>query len=135
MALNVNVVVASVAVAGLMGCASDPNRSVGQRMDDHSVSSRVEDVLGDSPVYKFPHVKVSTYNGVAQLSGFVHQEEQREAATQLAKQAPGVRQVINNISVLSRDAAMGGTRVQGSSTTGTVDRSTTNSTYQPDIRK
>ena len=129
---------AAVLLAALAGCASDPNRSVGRRLDDRNVANQISDALDDSPVYKFPHVKVTAYNGVVQLSGFVHHEQQRQAAVELARQAPGAVQVINNISVLSPEAAMGAPRVQPMRTYGSETNVKTNNQYrtsQPDIRK
>jgi len=122
----------------LVGCANDPNRTAGRQMDDRKISGRISDALGDSPVYKFPHVHVSTYNGVAQLSGFVYREEQKSAATDVARNTPGVTQVINNISVLPPEAAMGSTRTQSTRSQGSetyVRTNHVNEAQQPEIRK
>src|SRR5688572_28547066 len=104
------VMVAAVAV-GLFGCAkdNDPYRSSGRVMDDRMVNNRVKDALDDSPVYKFPNVAVMTYNGIVQLNGFVHREEQKAVAADMARNIPGVREVINNIAILLPEAAYGGT--------------------------
>ena len=122
----------------LVGCANDPNRSAGRQMDDRAISGRISDALDDSPVYKFPHVHVSTYNGVVQLSGFVNRDEQKAAATEAARNTPGVTQVINNISVLPAEAAMGATRAQPSRSYGSETYLRTNEVnraQEPDIRK
>ena len=131
----------AVVLGAMMGCASDPNRTAGQRLDDRLTTARINDVLEDSPVYKFPHVKVTTYGGVVQLSGFVHSQEQKQAATQVAQNTPGVAQVINNISVLPPDTAMGGVRQQPMRTYGSernVPNTRTNENYrsrESEIRK
>jgi hypothetical protein len=83
----------------LTACTSDHDRTAGRVLDDHRISSRVQSELNHSPVYKFPHVKVSAYNGAVQLNGFVNREEQKTEATELAKRVPGVTEVINNISM------------------------------------
>ncbi len=57
------------------------------------------DALHHDNVYKFPEVKVSTFKGTVQLSGFVNQTEQKDRAENLAKGTPGVREVVNNITV------------------------------------
>ena len=93
-------------VFGLTGCASDPQRSTGRRLDDSRITSKVKGALNSSPIYKFPYVKVATYNGVVQLSGFVNKDEQKAEATQIAKAVRGVDEVINNVSLAP--AAMGG---------------------------
>jgi len=106
---TVNLVICAsllAAVCGLTGCAGDPQRSTGRRLDDSRITSKVKGGLNNSPIYKFPYIKVSTYNGVVQLSGFVSKEEQKAEATQIARTIPGVDEVINNVSLAP--AAMGG---------------------------
>lgn len=94
-----------VAIAGLAllftGCIyyGDAHRSTGRVIDDRGIAGRVRGSLGESPVYKFPYVNVSTFNGVVQLSGFVTREEQKAEAGELARRVPGVVEVINNISL------------------------------------
>lgn len=94
---------------GMVSCAKDPHRSSGRVIDDRMVTGRVRGALNDSPVYKFPHVDVTTYNGVVQLSGFVHRDEQKAVAADMARSIEGVREVINNISMVPQDPAYGGT--------------------------
>jgi hypothetical protein len=43
-----------------------------------------------------------------QLNGFVHREEQKAMATEVARNIEGVREIINNISILPQEA-YGGT--------------------------
>ena len=57
----VSAVMIVVVAAGIVGCAKDPYRSSGRVLDDRMVNNRVKDVLDDSPVYKFPHVDVNTF--------------------------------------------------------------------------
>lgn len=102
------VIIAALA-GGIMGCANDPYRTSGRVMDDRTVKNRVKDALNDSPVYKFPHVDVITYNGVVQLNGFVHRDEQKAVAAEMARGIEGVRDVINNISIIPQDPVYGGT--------------------------
>jgi hyperosmotically inducible periplasmic protein len=94
--------------AGIVGCSKDPYRSSGRVLDDRTVKNRVKGALNDSPVYKFPHVDVNTYNGIVQLNGFVHREEQKAMAAEVARNIEGVREIINNISILPQEA-YGGT--------------------------
>jgi hyperosmotically inducible protein len=90
---------ASVAIMALTGCQSTSDRSTGRQLDDRIVNSKVKDALDDTPVYKFPEVRVMTYGGVVQLSGFVNSEEQKTKAGELARKVEGVYDVINNISL------------------------------------
>ena len=79
--------------------SSSSERSAGRQLDDRIVNSKVKDALDDAPVYKFPEVRVMTYGGTVQLSGFVSSEEQKTKAAELAKRVDGVHEVINNISL------------------------------------
>jgi hypothetical protein len=93
---------ASVAILALTGCQStSSDRSVGRKLDDRIVNSRVKDALSGDALYKFPEVRVMTYDGVVQLSGFVTSEEQKSKAGEVAKKVEGVHDVINNISLKS----------------------------------
>ena len=82
-----------------VGCMSTADRTAGRQLDDRIVNSRVKDALGDSPTYKFEEVRVMTYGGVVQLSGFVNTGEQKSKAAELARTVDGVHEVINNISL------------------------------------
>jgi osmotically-inducible protein OsmY len=93
--------VSALAMAGGMtGCAGDRyTQSTGERIDDKSESSRVRGALSDDTQYKYQDVKVQTFKGVVQLSGFVNSREQKNRAGDLAKKVEGVKEVENNITV------------------------------------
>ena len=87
-------------MGALSGCAGDRyKQSTGEFIDDKATASRVRDRLSDDTVYKYPDVKVTVFKGTAQLSGFVNQKAQKDRATDLAKNASGVKEVVNNITV------------------------------------
>jgi len=93
-----------VTALGFVGCASDNDatqnshkRSTGQYIDDKMLVQRVKAALGDSPVYKFPDVKVNTFNGTVQLTGFVESEEQKAKAEEIARNVRDVAGVQNQI--------------------------------------
>jgi osmotically-inducible protein OsmY len=82
------------------GCASDPaERSAGQAIDDEATARRVEQALRSDPAYKFTDVKVASYEGKVQLSGFVDKEEQKDQAADIAKKVQGVKEVKNEIAM------------------------------------
>ena len=94
------------AVLATTGCASwerDGDRTAGRVVDDSNVTGRVEDKLSAEPVYKFSDVDVKTFNGVVQLSGFVDTQEQKARAGEVARSVEGVGNVVNNITLKSRD--------------------------------
>jgi osmotically-inducible protein OsmY len=87
-------------VGGVTGCAGDRyTQSTGERIDDKGDSTRVRGALSDDTQYKYEDVKVQTFKGVVQLSGFVNSRDQKNRAGDLAKKVEGVKEVQNNITV------------------------------------
>jgi hyperosmotically inducible protein len=111
---------------GWAGCAGTRyDRSTGELVDDHILRDRVADALDDQPVYKFPDVKVHTFRGVVQLSGFVATDDQKKAAAEIAQRVRGVTRVENNILLapLERDAVREYIPGRDANTTNTSSRS------------
>lgn len=82
------------------GCAgSRYDRSTGESIDDRATTSRVKSALSADPLYKYPDVKVTTFKGTVQLSGFVENKEQKSKAGDLVKNVAGVKEFENNITV------------------------------------
>jgi hyperosmotically inducible periplasmic protein len=93
-----------VTAAGLLtlmvGCASSRyERTTGEFVDDQMLERRVSGALNAQPVYKYPDVHVHAYRGVVQLGGFVATEQQRAAATEIARRVRGVGEVENALSL------------------------------------
>ena len=88
-------------VAGLVsGCAGDrTHQSTGEAIDDQGISIRVRSALGNDGEYKYDDVKVQTFKGTVQLSGFVDTSAQSRRAADIAKNVEGVKDVENNITV------------------------------------
>jgi hyperosmotically inducible periplasmic protein len=82
------------------GCAGSPTKdSTGQYVDDATITTKVKSaLLGDGAVKSF-EIKVETFKGVVQLSGFVDTEDQRAAATKDAMGVGGVQDVKDNITL------------------------------------
>ena len=82
------------------GCAGDRyHESTGEGIDDTAITGRVKHALSNDAMYKFGDVKVTTFKGTVQLSGFVDNHEQKSRAADLAKNCDGVKDVVNNITV------------------------------------
>lgn len=82
--------------------AEDPTkRSTGKYIDDKVVSAKVKTALLQDPEVKALQVKVETYNGVVQLSGFVDKPEQIHRAAEVAKGVEGVKSVKNDLALRS----------------------------------
>jgi hyperosmotically inducible protein len=88
---------AAFGLTGLTGCQSHGDRTAGRYIDDRMVARHVKSELANAPVYKFPDVKVITYDGIVQLSGFVDTVDQKNKASEIAQRTDGVRQVINSL--------------------------------------
>lgn len=104
----------SAAMMGIVGCEKDrgadatirtdvkidaDGKSKGQEIDDEQLTKLVNRAMKDSVAFKFPDVQVATHKGEVQLSGFVANAEQKDAAGDLAKKIAGVRNVDNKIEV------------------------------------
>jgi osmotically-inducible protein OsmY len=82
------------------GCAGTATKqSTGEYVDDASITAKVKTAFVKDPVVKALQVDVTTFKGNVQLSGFVDTAEQKSRAAQLAASVPGVRDVVNNITV------------------------------------
>jgi hyperosmotically inducible protein len=82
------------------GCAGTATeKSTGEHIDDGVITTRVKTALLRDDVTPGTDIKVETYRGVVQLSGFVNTLAQKNRADELARTVPGVQQVVNNIVV------------------------------------
>jgi hyperosmotically inducible periplasmic protein len=90
----------ALAITGLTvtGCHTE-GRSAGTYIDDRMVASRVKGALNDNPVYKYPSVDATAFNGTVQLNGFVATQGQKQQAAEIASRVEGVHQLVNNITV------------------------------------
>ncbi|HZP87235.1 MAG TPA: BON domain-containing protein [Burkholderiales bacterium] len=92
--------VAGFSLAQVQGCApTETRRSVGRTVDDATITARVKTALLADKDVSGLDVKVDTYRGVVQLSGFVDNAEQAARAEQIAQGIGGVRSVRNEIQV------------------------------------
>jgi len=95
----------SLALAGLLavttvGCAVTREQStVGEYVDDATITTRVKAKFAEDPVVSAMAIKVETLKGTVQLSGFSKSTLEKNRASQLAEKVPGVRMVDNNIMV------------------------------------
>ena len=77
---------------------TDP-RSVGQQVDDATITSKVKLALAKDPVTKARKIDVDTVDGVVTLTGMVETEAEKRRAEDLARKVAGVRAVRNNLMV------------------------------------
>ncbi len=95
------------------GCSG--NRTVGERIDDGFITSKIETKLAADPQVSAFNVGVDTENGVVRLSGVVKKAEARKEAEDLARNTDGVRRVVNDITI--GDQTLGDRVNDGTTTT------------------
>lgn len=82
----------------LAAFAGEPVRqSLGEHVDDAVITAKVKDAYFNDPVVSAFDVKVETFKGRVQLSGFADNPAEIEKAATLARAVPGVKSVDNAI--------------------------------------
>lgn len=89
----------SVRVAESRGDAPNPDRSMGEMVDDAQITMRVKSRLLDDPAVKGTKIDVDTRDGVVFLTGSARTREEKDKAIELAKNTEGVREVQADIQV------------------------------------
>ncbi len=80
------------------GCAvARHQETAGAYAKDKEIMARIKTALYADPSVKGTEVKVTSLNGVVQLSGFVDSQQAKERAGQIASTTPGVVRVYNNL--------------------------------------
>ena len=80
-----------------MGSNPPAKESPGEYIDDAAITTKVKAAFVNDKEVKATEVKVETYKGTVQLSGFAHSSKAIERAVQLASNVPGVKSVRNDI--------------------------------------
>ena len=84
--------------ASLAGCASEAkHESVGQYIDDATITTGVKAAILGEPSLKVAEINVETYKGVVQLSGFVSSSADIATAVKVTRNVNGVRAVKNDM--------------------------------------
>jgi hyperosmotically inducible protein len=88
----------SFVLVTLGGCASEPKQeSTGEYLDDAVITTKVKTAIFNEPSLKMFEIKVVTYKGAVQLSGFVGSAAARDKAVEVAKTVKGVKSVSNDM--------------------------------------
>jgi len=106
------IMVSMISAFALTACGSSPHsRTTGTVVDDAWITSKVKtSLLGDNLV-SGTDVIVETYQGRVMLGGFVDAENQMDRAVEIAKSVEGVKKVVNNMALKSKQ--MGETGISG----------------------
>ena len=89
----------SVRVSESHGDAPEPERTVGERIDDAAITIRVKNQLLEDPLVEGTEIDVDTRDGVVYLTGQAKSQAIKAKAIELAEKTRGVREVQANISV------------------------------------
>ncbi|MBK1616786.1 transporter [Rubrivivax gelatinosus] len=90
----------AVGAVATTGCAvTDGQSSVGQYVDDTTITARVKKRMAEDPTVSAMRITVETLNGTVQLSGFATNQSEKDHAAQIARAVPDVKDVRNNITV------------------------------------
>lgn len=87
-----------VAVRDNLTVGSDP--TIGQKVDDVGITTRIKAKMIEDPVVKARDIDVDTIAGVVTLTGKVQSAAERSRAQQIAESMQGVRSVRNLLEVV-----------------------------------
>jgi hyperosmotically inducible protein len=79
--------------------ASACGKSVGETIDDATMTTRVKTSLLNDPLVGGLRIDVDTFKGIVTLSGRVKSKEEEAKAIQLARAIPGVADVKSTLTV------------------------------------
>lgn len=89
---------ATLLAAAVGAGAAEPGReTTGQYMDDATITTKVKSAFVKDPVVNALDVKVETYKGTVQLSGYASSQAEIQRAESMARSVPGVSDVKNDI--------------------------------------
>ena len=84
--------------ASLAACSAISGReTVGEYIDDATITTKVKAAIFDEPSLKSMQVNVETFQDVVQLSGFVDSPRSKAKAGELARGVDGVGSVRNDL--------------------------------------
>lgn len=88
------------AMLAVVGCAAPAKQqTTGEYIDDTVITTRVKAAIFDDANVRMNEIKVETFDGVVQLSGFVSSQANINKAVELARGVPGVKSVKNDMIV------------------------------------
>jgi osmotically-inducible protein OsmY len=90
-------VIAGVLLVSVAACApTATHEGTGEYIDDSVITSKVKAAFAADPTVKATQVKVETFKGTVQLSGFVDSRESAQRAVEIARGIKGVKSVKND---------------------------------------
>jgi len=88
----------AILVASLVGCASTATQEgTGEYIDNAVITTKVKAAIFNEPTLKSLEIKVETFKGAVQLSGFVNSQADIDKAVEVVRQVKGVKSVKNDM--------------------------------------
>lgn len=88
----------AILVASLVGCAStDTQEGTGEYIDNAVITTKVKAAIFNEPTLKSFEIKVETFKGTVQLSGFVNSQADIDKAVEVVRLVKGVKSVKNDM--------------------------------------
>jgi hyperosmotically inducible protein len=84
-------------VALATGCTHLGDKSAGAIIDDAAITTKVKALFVEDKTVSAMNIKVDTYQGTVQLSGFANSQTEAQRAAELARGVKGVKVVKNDI--------------------------------------
>lgn len=90
----------AISLGAAAGCAPTPTKQgTGEYIDDSVITTKVKAALIEDPLTKVMEVKVKTFKGEVQLSGFVSSRAAADRAVELARGVKGVTAVKDDMQI------------------------------------
>jgi len=90
----------AVSLVSVVGCASTTKQQgTGEYVDDTVITTKVKAAILEDPLTKVLEIKVKTFKGEVQLSGFVSSQAAANRAVELARGVSGVTSVKNDMQI------------------------------------
>ena len=100
MLMNLRVLGIMMFLLGMLsGCQALTGETLGQNIDDTTLTASVKTQLAKDKLGNLTRVDVDTYNGVVTLNGIVSTSQEKSRAEEIARNINGVKRVVNNLQV------------------------------------
>jgi len=81
----------------LSGCTALTGETLGQNIDDTTLTTTVKTKLAADKLANLTRIDVDTYNGVVSLNRVVSTPQERERPEEIARGVDGAKKVVNNL--------------------------------------
>lgn len=96
----VTAILLALTLVAVVGCAAPAKQqTAGEYIDDAVITTRVKAAIFDDAELRVNEIKVETFDGVVQLSGFVSSQANINRAVQMTRAISGVKSVRNDMIV------------------------------------